>query len=93
MNLFEIQSLIKITGMKNLPMLCVAALFFCNVHAQLTIAGPSTSLTIESGSQVHADGLTLIPSVDFSLHDITVSKSAIVVHSDHSAHAIPDRRP
>jgi hypothetical protein len=66
--------------MKNLPMLCLAALFFCNAHAQLTIAG-SSSLTIENGSQIHADGLTLIPSADFSLSNITVSKSATVVHT------------
>jgi hypothetical protein len=66
--------------MKNLSMLCLAALFFCNGHAQLTIAG-SSSLTIENGAQIHADGLTLIPSTDFSLSNITVSKSAIVVHT------------
>jgi hypothetical protein len=66
--------------MKNLPMLCLAALFFCNAHAQLTIAG-SSSLTIENGTQIHADGLTLIPSADFSLSNVTVSRSAIVVHT------------
>ena len=61
-------------------MLCLAALFFCNAHAQLTIVG-SSSLTIENGTQIHADGLTLIPSADFTLSNITVSKSAIVVHT------------
>ena len=66
--------------MKNLPMLCLAALFFCNAHAQLTIAG-SSSLTIENGSQIHADGLTLIPSADFSLSNVTMSRSAIVGHT------------
>lgn len=65
--------------MKNLPMLCLAALFFCNAQAQLTMAG-SSSLTIESGSQIHADGLTLVPSADFSMSNVTVSRSAIVIH-------------
>jgi hypothetical protein len=80
MNLFEIRSLIKITGMKNLPMLCLAALFLCNAHAQLRIDG-SSSLTIENGTQIHADGLTLIPSADFSMSNVTVSRSATVIHT------------
>src|SRR6187401_3600510 len=80
MNLFEIRSLIKITGMKNLPMLCLAALFLCNAHAQLTI-GPGSSLTIQNGTQLHGDGLTLIPSADFILSNVTLSRSATIVHT------------
>jgi len=66
--------------MKNLPMLCLAALFLCNAHAQLRIDG-SSSLTIENGTQIHADGLTLIPSADFSMSNVTVSRSATVIHT------------
>jgi hypothetical protein len=65
--------------MRNLPVLCFAVLFFCNLHAQLTVDAGS-SLTIQNGAQVHGDGLTLIPSADFILSNITVSKPAIVVH-------------
>lgn len=66
--------------MKKLIMLCLAALFFFKAHAQLTLAG-SSSLTMESGTQIHSDGLTLIPSADFSLSNVTVSKSTMVVHA------------
>ena len=66
--------------MKKILFVFLAALFFCNAHAQLRIDG-SSSLTIENGTQIHADGLTLIPSADFSLSNITVSRSAIVVHT------------
>ena len=67
--------------MKNIPMLCLAALVFCNAHAQLTVDGPGSSLTIQNGTQLHADGLTLIPSADFTLSNFTLSKSATVVHT------------
>jgi len=66
--------------MKNLPMLCLAALFFCNAHAQLTV-DPGSSLTFENGTQLHVDGLTLIPSADFILSNVTLSRSATIVHT------------
>ncbi len=66
--------------MKNLPMLCLAALFFCNAHAQLTVDA-GASLTIQNGTQVHADGLTLIPSAEFILSDVVLSRSATIVHT------------
>ena len=65
--------------MKNLPMLCLAAFFFCNAHAQLTV-DPGSSLTIQNGAQIHGDGLTLIPSADFILSNVILSRSATVVH-------------
>jgi hypothetical protein len=81
MNLFEIRSLIKITGMKNLPMLCLAASIFCNANAQLLTVDPSASLTIQNGTQLHADGLTLIPSADFILSNVILSRSATIIHT------------
>ena len=65
--------------MKKLLILCLAALFFCNAHAQLTV-DPGASLTIQNGTQVHGDGLTLIPSADFILSNIVLSRSATAVH-------------
>ena len=66
--------------MKNLPMFCLAALFFCNAQAQLTV-DPGSSLTIQNGAQLHVDGLTLIPSADFIMSNFILSRSATVVHS------------
>jgi hypothetical protein len=66
--------------MKNLAMLCLAALFLCNAHAQLTV-DPGASLTIQNGTQVHGDGLTLIPSADLILSNVILSRSATAVHS------------
>ena len=66
--------------MKNLSMLCLAALFFCNAHAQLTVDA-GASLTIQNGAQVHGDGLTLIPSADFILSNVILSRSATIVHT------------
>src|SRR5580765_4789024 len=66
--------------MKNLPMFCLAALFFCNAHAQLTV-DPGASLTFENGTQLHVDGLTLIPSADFILSNVVLSRSATIVHT------------
>jgi len=65
--------------MKNLPMLCLAALFFFKAHAQLTV-DPGSSLTIQNGTQLHVDGLTLIPSADFTLSNAILSRSATAVH-------------
>ncbi len=66
--------------MKNLPMLCLASLFLCNAHAQL-IVDSGASLTIQNGTQVHGDGLTLIPSADFILSNVTMSRSTTIVHT------------
>jgi hypothetical protein len=70
----------QITGMKNLPMLCLAALFFCNAQAQLTVESGS-SLTIQNGTQLHGDGLTLIPSADFILSNVILSRSTTAIHT------------
>ncbi|TMI91810.1 MAG: T9SS type A sorting domain-containing protein [Bacteroidetes bacterium] len=67
--------------MKNLPMLCLASLFLCNAHAQLLTVDPGASLTIQNGTQVHADGLTLIPSADLILSNVILSRSGTVIHT------------
>jgi hypothetical protein len=66
--------------MKKILFVFFAALFLCNAHAQL-IVDPGSSLTIQNGTQLHVDGLTLIPSADFSLNNVVLSKSATVVHT------------
>jgi hypothetical protein len=55
-------------------------LFLCNTHAQLTI-DPGSSLTIQNGTQVHGDGLTLIPSADLILSNVILSRSATIIHT------------
>jgi hypothetical protein len=72
--------------MKKLPMLCLAALFFCNAHAQLLTVDPGASLTIQNGTQFHADGLTLIPSADFILSNVVLSRSATPIHPPGNTH-------
>ena len=71
--------------MKKLSMLCLAALFFCNAHAQLTV-DPGASLTIQNGTLVHGDGLTLIPSADLILSNVVLSRSATTIHPPGNTH-------
>ena len=66
--------------MKKILFVFFGALFLCNAHAQLTV-DPGASLTIQNGTQVHVDGLTLIPSADFILSNVTLSRSATIVHT------------
>ena len=66
--------------MKKILFVFFAALFLCNAHAQVTIDG-SASITIQSGTQIHGDGLTLIPSADFILSNVVLSRSATIVHT------------
>jgi hypothetical protein len=54
--------------------------FYATSHAQLTV-DPGSSLTIQNGTQFHVDGLTLIPSADFFLSNVVLSKWATVVHT------------
>ena len=66
--------------MKKILFVFFAASFLCNAHAQLTV-DPGSSLTIQNGTQVHVDGLTLIPSADFILSNVILSRSATVIHT------------
>ncbi|HEY5969338.1 MAG TPA: T9SS type A sorting domain-containing protein [Chitinophagaceae bacterium] len=66
--------------MEKLPMLCLTALFFYNAHAQLTV-DPGASLTIQNGTRIHGDGLTLIPSADFIISNVVLSRSITAVHT------------
>src|SRR6187397_457092 len=67
--------------MKKILFVFFGALFFCNVHAQLLTVDPGASLTIQNGTQVHMDGLTLIPSADFILSNVILSRSATIIHT------------
>jgi hypothetical protein len=71
--------------MKKLSVLCLAALFFCNAYAQLTV-DPGASLTIQNGTQIHVDGLTLTPSADFILSNVVLSRSATTTHAPGNTH-------
>lgn len=66
--------------MKKILFVFFAALFLSNAHAQLTV-DPGSSLTIQTGTQFHVDGLTLIPSADFFLSNVILSRSATVIHA------------
>lgn len=66
--------------MKKTLFVFFSALFLCNGHAQLTV-DPGASLTIQNGTQVHGDGLTLIPSVDLILSNVILSRSATIIHT------------
>ena len=72
--------------MKKLPMLWLAALFFYNAHAQLLTVDAGASLTIQNGAQFHADGLTLMPSADFILSNVVLSRSATTIHPPGNTH-------
>src|SRR6188474_1854295 len=67
--------------MKKILFVFFAASFLCNAHAQLLTVDPGASLTIQNGAQFHVDGLTLIPSADFILSNVVLSRSATVVHT------------
>ena len=66
--------------MKKILFVFFAALFFCNAHAQRLTVDPGASLTIQNGAQFHADGLTLMPSADFILSNVVLSRSATTIH-------------
>jgi len=66
--------------MKKILFVFFAALFLCNAYAQIITVDPGASLTIQNGTQLHADGLTLIPSADFILSNVVLSKSPTAIH-------------
>ena len=66
--------------MKKILFVIFADLFLYNAHAQLTV-DPGSSVTIQNGTQIHGDGLTLIPSADFILSNVVLSRSATIVHT------------
>jgi len=67
--------------MKKLPMLSLAALFFYHAHAQQLTVDAGASLTIQNGTLLHMDGLTLSPSADFILSNFVLSRSATALHT------------
>lgn len=67
--------------MQKLTMLFFAMLFLCNTHAQVLTVGPGVSLMIKSGAIFHVDGLTLSPSADFTLTNVSLGRSVTAVHS------------
>jgi hypothetical protein len=66
--------------MKKVPMVYLLALFFCRAPAQLLTIDSGSSLTIQNGAVFYANGLTLMPSADFTLSNITVTKSTTAAH-------------
>ena len=67
--------------MNKLSLLFVSQLFISMAHAQLLTVASGTDLTILSGTIFHADGLTLIPSANFTISNNTLNKSATIIHT------------
>lgn len=62
-------------------LLFVALLFTGMAQAQLLKVSAGTDLTIQSGTIFHANGLTLIPSANFTISNNTLNKSATIIHT------------
>jgi hypothetical protein len=70
----------KSKKMKKILFVFLAGLFLCNANAQLLTVDPGSSLLIQNGTQLHVDGLTLIPSADFTLSNVVLNRSATAIH-------------
>ncbi len=67
--------------MKKLIFLIYAMQFIGVAKAQVLKVSTGTSLTILAGTVFKVDSLTLTPSGNFTLNDITLSKSATAIHT------------
>ena len=67
--------------MYKIILLAVAFSFTGITQAQLLTVASGTNLTIQNGTIFYTDGLTLIPSADFSISNNTLNKSATIVHT------------
>ena len=72
--------------MKKILFVFFGALFFCNAQAQLNAdaqltVDPGASLTIQNGTLIHMDGLTLTPFAEFILSNVVLSRSITAVHT------------
>lgn len=54
---------------------------FDGVKAQVLMLSPGTNLTIKSGTVFFADSITFIPSADFTLSNLSLSKATTVTHT------------
>lgn len=66
--------------MYKIILLAVGFSFTGITQAQLLTVASGTNLTIQNGTIFYADGLTLIPSTDFTISNNTLNKSATIFH-------------
>jgi hypothetical protein len=66
---------------KSLFTLLLSFLFFGVARAQLLKVSDGTDLTKLAGTIFNADGLTLIPSNNFTINNNTLNKSAVLIHA------------
>jgi len=59
----------------------IVTLKFCFPQTQVLNIPPGTDLLIKQGTVFSADSLTLIPSADFILNDVSLVRSTTVIHS------------
>jgi Secretion system C-terminal sorting domain len=67
--------------MKKVSLLFAVLLFAGMTRAQILNVAAGTNLTIQAGTTFRADSLTLIPSADFILTNITLTKGTTVIHT------------
>ncbi len=67
--------------MKRLLLFAIAISLAGLVKAQLITVTSGNDLYIKSGTVFHADGLTIIPSSDFTISDNTLNKLSTVAHT------------
>lgn len=67
--------------MKKLSILLCAMLCYGMAYTQLITVASGGSLTVTSGTTLHADGLTLIPSANFTISDNTLSKNGTITNA------------
>jgi hypothetical protein len=67
--------------MKKFPLFLFCLLFTCMSQAQLLKVTTGSDLTILAGTVFTVDSLSFAPSADFTLSNVTLSKSASIIHS------------
>jgi hypothetical protein len=59
----------------------IAAFSFTKLQAQIFTISPGTNVTIKPGTVFFADSLTLIPSADFTLCNVSLGRNTTVSHA------------
>jgi hypothetical protein len=62
-------------------LICTAFILPGSLQAQIIAVSPGTDMTIKQGTVFSADSLVLIPSVDFTISNTALNKSATVTHA------------
>ena len=54
------------------------------IHAQIITVQNGTSLTIQSGASFYANGLTLTPSADFTITNVTLTRNNTITNPSYN---------